>query len=624
MRKRGVGMLNRYAWRRGRRTPIRSALLVVILACAATFLSLTLGLYASAVKSAEGSADAFTTFAVRTPLGISAMSHHAPYFTSEFLMSTYEKGEEMDTWFRYYDIGYVEAETYPGVLDVDRRRLAMVYNDALQSVVLETGALANQPEMYAMSLYVGTYQGMDDSPTAHPKFTHAVPLITHPDLTTADTLEYAVVGAIDCIEGKSYVLCGAYIDFRGADWLKEEDKQRQDLMARHNANFFYKQPLLLPEHTTILEDILNAWPELSPLCTALEMARSSVQVLTVNHLDALVPFALGEAFIQEGRAFTVPEQPSERYECLVPTALAQKNGLALGDTLELSLYRGETFGSSYIDMGLGGVGALYSEPWPDYDPSIESIIARVDGFSEHIKLEIVGLYHAPWWTNNEHGLTPNTVLVPDQALQEAYYGLPAGIFYSILLENGEIEGFREYADSLGYGDMFLFFDQGYSAFQETVARLKDTARLMLALGFLLFVGVAAFFQLFYVRHLRTDIAAMLALGVDKRSVFRFAAVAIAVLIALSVLVGGGVSMLLHRTVLDTAFDAASDRLAETDGFSGEGMIESPGTQRKLSGLPWLMVLATCLEGLFLAGVSLWTVWRTLRKPPIVLLSEKGG
>ena len=300
----------------------------------------------------------------------------------------------------------------------------------------------------------------------------------------------------------------------------------------------------------------------------LQISLSSVRVCSANDIKSLHPFSGGHSYVTEGRAFTGEEIEAGQKVALISDMYAEKNGLRPGDTLELSFY--QTVWST-VDREQGDLypSRLYGSNENDHEGLLVEEVYEPTSVNDGA-YTIVGIYSTTGWLDDYRVIHPNTVIVPQSALDDCY----GEWFYpdmtvSLSIPNGGIEAVEAELTSLGYGELLQYDDGGYSMIMPNVASIRDSAVFVCRIVTVLWIVVVlAVLILFYVMLLPAG-QVKYGLGVGKRLIrkqMNFAALPVILLSGISGCVG---SMLLYDralqkmmqsdfTVFNTAFTVPSE------------------------------------------------------------------
>ena len=267
------------------------------------------------------------------------------------------------------------------------------------------------------------------------------------------------------------------------------------------------------------------WQEtLIPLC---ELNYESAAVVLTDNVDSLYQFNTGAASLLEGRRFTAEEYANGDEVCLVGAAYAQKNGLSVGDTIHLDFYQNELKSRWAVQESDEEV-LIHGPCMPE---------ARLGVQKDY---EIIGIYTAPEFEYGQHSFQGDTIFVPKSSVPNSsrYENPNMSLLYSLILENGRAEEFEDYLASLGFGGMFEYFDQQYSALEDTYAVMTANARRLVALGAAAFALAAALFVFLSLRRMAPAVRGMRLMGVEPDRVWRELTAALALLAAGSAALGG--------------------------------------------------------------------------------------
>ncbi len=267
------------------------------------------------------------------------------------------------------------------------------------------------------------------------------------------------------------------------------------------------------------------WQEtLIPLC---ELNYESAAVVLTDNVDSLYQFNTGAASLLEGRRFTAEEYANGDEVCLVGAAYAQKNGLSVGDTIHLDFYQNELKSRWAVQESDEEV-LIHGPCMPE---------ARLGVQKDY---EIIGIYTAPEFEYGQHSFQGDTIFVPKSSVPNSsrYENPNMSLLYSLILENGRAEEFEDYLASLGFGGMFEYFDQQYSALEDTYAVMTANARRLVALGAAAFALAAALFVFLSLRRMAPAVRGMRLMGVEPGRVWRELTAALALLAAGSAALGG--------------------------------------------------------------------------------------
>ncbi len=256
--------------------------------------------------------------------------------------------------------------------------------------------------------------------------------------------------------------------------------------------------------TGTVADFLNA-PEGALWKKALEemeIHNHSFPVMGVENLNYQSSFSQGEAYLVDGRAFTTEEVTEGQKVCVISDALAQLNGLQVGDSISMQAV---TQDPNLWNLTGNNPSLTVAHPSAAY-------YSRAMGFETQMEsYTIVGIYHytEAWQTDyrfnpdtNEYdregsvsvfGYTTNTIFVPKTAVKATPVLHEDGIFHSLIIKNGMMEEFQAYLKEQGHRDVFLCRDGGYSQIVADLDAYEGVSQSILLVGLLGGVALLALF-----------------------------------------------------------------------------------------------------------------------------------
>lgn len=249
---------------------------------------------------------------------------------------------------------------------------------------------------------------------------------------------------------------------------------------------------------TTIDDLLatDRWQE---IVTLYDQTLHSFPVLGTENLASMYCFIKNEATIIDGRMFTQTEYDSGEKVCIISESVATNADIQIGDTVTFNQFqipKDYAAGNDSLDTGIDG---FMNNPAIGYEPIPEGFETENESFT------VVGIYRLEnEWEDSAYSITPNTIFVPQKAQIEGGFGGASykyealethwqsegyseewvevtgyftnfedngvlGVYMSIILENGRMVDFEEAIKETDYADrIFLTFDQGYEAAQESV------------------------------------------------------------------------------------------------------------------------------------------------------------
>lgn len=274
-------------------------------------------------------------------------------------------------------------------------------------------------------------------------------------------------------------------------------------------------PPIYQEYQGNLEDFLASedgtlWREnWIPMC---ERNYASANVLLTDNIYSILAFNDGTASILDGRDFTQEDYETGAQVCMVSSAYAQKNGLALRDTLNMDLYSCDSvLGMSWVQSGFSVSTDMLNlfEPLKDEN--------KLDFQKEYT---IIGIYSAPEFPVSRYAFDCNTILVPKNSVPDSRtYEKPGNsLLTSAVLDNGTGEAFLEALKAQGYENVFEVFDMGYSAAAGSLIAARDNALRLFSNGLAVFLLGSLLFYVILLQRLKPVIRSMRHIGVKPKRI----------------------------------------------------------------------------------------------------------
>ena len=360
------------------------------------------------------------------------------------------------------------------------------------------------------------------------------------------------------------------------------------------------------------------------------MAQHTFPVLGTECLETMQYFVANTATVTQGRTFTQEEYDTGAKVCVISESLALSGGIAAGDTIALTQYlcaadtRENT--SLYDDAN-----SYLNNPTLGYIP-------YYDGSGEEETFTVVGIYRLERsWEDSAFAFTPNTVFVPQKAqipggfggcstveheMRTAYLIDPAtgkqtgeteqylaeithkkgvfGVYLSLKLKNGTMEDFMAALPELGLEEhVFLTFDQGYEAAQESVQAVVNQAWKLLGIAAAGWALLLMLYILLYQAGERRNLGIMRSLGAQPPHLRRY--------LFVSGLLPALVGIPLGTALSGTAVGLVQERLV---GISVDAAVSGPMAelvQNTLAGSmpsPWALLGLAAMELAVLCAI-LW-------------------
>ena len=286
-----------------------------------------------------------------------------------------------------------------------------------------------------------------------------------------------------------------------------------------------------------------------------EVNHHAFAVLGVDKAMHLAWFAQEEANITQGRDITEEEAASGAKVCIIHEEVALANGLKIGDTVTLNLYRGDN-GLPY--QGLRDNTGDLLMPSADFYFSTTPILGTA-------KYTVVGLWKGPdTWPDialNEYSLSPNTVIIPKASAQAAWEHPNSVLYNTTVLHNGRIEEFRSLTRQADFYQDFIYFDQGYAELVGNFHDFEELAQQMLIIGLVVYTVILLLFLLLFPGTQGKAVAIMESLGATRGRRFAHVMLFSIGVTAPAAIIGGGLGLVLWQTVTDALQASAESTVA---------------------------------------------------------------
>jgi len=336
---------------------------------------------------------------------------------------------------------------------------------------------------------------------------------------------------------------------------------------------------------------------------ATEKNSNRLNMVTTGNLESFFMFNQHRAHIEEGRGFTRQEYGDGARVAVVPRVLAANNDLTVGDTITLQFFEGEFKSVTYtsttsMSSSDGSVVITDRSSFRSWQPG--GFVSGVQE-SEFYEFEIIGIYFAPpaRIENDPQGIPLNTIFIPDKAFAGFEPVMTDGelrmwgddraespFLNTIVVPNGRIEEFRRNINALipGYGNFFMFYDQGYSTVRSALDNLLRNGWFIFVLCFAGWCIAALVFCLFFILRKRKETDLLYALGVRRKDRFRWVFVQCVIVIVLAQGIAYVVSDRFYEQILDYAVERTfvaeedeatpfADAAVIADGISYEAEIQ---------------------------------------------------
>lgn len=291
----------------------------------------------------------------------------------------------------------------------------------------------------------------------------------------------------------------------------------------------------------------RVWDDLS---IKFRNTRHTLTLLLTNDHESILSFHQHKTILTSGRPISEEDYLSGNQVCLISSDLARLNGLKLGDSITIA-YADASF-MSFSNGAMTAMAIDHREP------------------REQQKFQIVGFYKVVGHLEDQYGLSPDTMIVPQSSISywpKDYITRDNQI--SLRLYNGTVEKFLEDMMNKSLpGLKYTFYDQGYKEATGSLTAMKKTGLLMALICILTGFGVIVLFsQLFLAKQL-PSVAIMYSLGTNRRNILCYLLTAVLFVSLTGAGIGGFSGYWLSEQVLARAYTSNAERIAEASTFSG--------------------------------------------------------
>ena len=334
-------------------------------------------------------------------------------------------------------------------------------------------------------------------------------------------------------------------------------------------------------------------------------------------------------YVREGRTFSAEDLENGAAVCLVSEEFARKNGLSIGDKVELPLYGVNEKDSPHRTFGDGsGLRAfsLLNAQNRAYTPFWTA------------KYEIIGTYYSVGTYGKPAGsieMALNLFLIPANSVKADFAGniVDSGPMQrattSFQIPNGTIDDYmaaynRNVPAEVRENLEITFDDNGYGDLMTSLNNARMSAVLLFAGGLIAVVGIVVLLLYFFIVKQKKRTAIERSLGMSKAQCRISLMAGILVLALVASVIGVGIgAVLLQSDVLTGTAQSETEEIDTTFSIWAKGQTEvtEPETDATVPVAVYVFIPVCLLVVIFL--LSLVLVNRNLKTEPILLLSGKG-
>lgn len=368
------------------------------------------------------------------------------------------------------------------------------------------------------------------------------------------------------------------------------------------------------------------WLELSK---ALSMWDTTAPVLPVTDTALLPSFHDRTVYVREGRTFSAEDLENGAAVCLVSEEFARKNGLSIGDKVELPLYGVNEKDSPHRTFGDGSGLRTFS---------LLNAQNRVYTPFWTAKYEIIGTYYSVGTYGKPAGsieMALNLFLIPANSVKADFAGniVDSGPMQrattSFQIPNGTIDDYiaaynRNVSAEVRENLEITFDDNGYSQIIGGLLNMRYVAIILFAAGLLSALAILVLLLYFFIVKQKKRTAIERSLGMSKAQcrVSLMAGILVLALVASVIGIGIG-AVLLQSDVLTGTAQSETEEIDTTFSIWAKGQTEVTELETDATVPVAVYVFIPVCLLVFIFLLSLVLVNRNLKTEPILLLSGKG-
>lgn len=343
----------------------------------------------------------------------------------------------------------------------------------------------------------------------------------------------------------------------------------------------------------------------------IRMYFQSAPVTATEDLNLIMSFYSGSSYIELGRAFEEEDYENGNQVCLLSYAFARRNGIKVGDTINLGLrYANYRSSASYSwgDLSLTAKGELF-QPFYESDYTVVGIYTSLPS-------------DTPDWG---YDLARNEIFIPKSSVKNSDenniggFGPLSPYNTAFRIPNGSINEFMKAWEKQGVDNLDIqFYDKGYTRLEAGLKQTERMAFIMLAAGVIMAVLVMVFFNHLMITRQKRRTATERSLGASKGESAKSILSGIILIAALGCAAGcaggwfltGNFAMAMNQEhIFDTTFSAGA--VYDDEGEEVETVTEGNLNVTLAAGAS-LFLFAVILSGIFAA--------ENLKEEPLKLLS----
>lgn len=424
-------------------------------------------------------------------------------------------------------------------------------------------------------------------------------------------------------QGKTYVLCVLYLPIMEGDQFGHQFCPISAIVSRQYHPDGTRIPPT-PEDDSLYYEVTEGFYETETGERYLEYVKSldqyfhALPVTGTNSTILLMPFYDKDAYILQGRDITEDEYEKGEKVCLLPRKFAKDNNLTVGDTIHLQLYFADyrSAASEVFDNSVCAEINAEGKAYPVFEDS---------------RYTVVGIYDMTSGAGNGNfGLAKDEVIIPSKSITNSdsnnimSFGPMKSNTTSFRIPNGTIEEFMKAWGKSGYDNLEIkFYDRGYSKLKAGIDNMKNMSLALIAVGFVMVISILLFFSHILITKQIKRTAIESSLGMGRRE----CRVSLLTGILVILILGGALGSTLGG-VLSLKLSGNSAEISHYDTMYSSGMADDlmdQNTRDKEEDIPVIILIsALSMSLIVLMGtvISLYKINANLKCEPMELLSRQ--
>lgn len=384
-----------------------------------------------------------------------------------------------------------------------------------------------------------------------------------------------------------------------------------------------------------LNSLKSKRPDIIKRLECAKVNANSIEIRTTNNLNSVIYFNQGKSVIMDGRNFTVAEISSGAPVCIVSKPFATYNNLKVGDSFRVDLYDTKTRRMNGWAWSLA-----------PYTNTPDNRLIDMEKSRGSLDLQVVGIYTTPPREYSAYSLDYNTVFIPSNTvpvkldrtlpektadldeldrsyfIQYSHHMIPS--LFSVIIPNSKLDEFKAEANAAGYGNYFIYNDQGYSQIKDTLPLITKSARIFLVAAYIGFFAIYVLYLVLLPRRLH-DLGMLISLGAKRSTAVMSTLLGWLLVIVPALLLCFIVTMLSNAPLTKAVLNSTMKQLQYNNTFSFGVQESGIDLSLKFSGwnydYPTILLILLAIFIIYLISTMSFYIWKS-NQPVLKLLRRK--